>query len=233
VALGGEPFHCCGVISVNQKFRPPLSGGEFTQLVDTGSQQVPSNASRVKLIPVGDSETGSCLPLATRQKRRKPLLPSPEEMARLPLRAQLALTARCVRRVLLVVTTTQKNQHDTTSNELKHAAEIIEQSASGTAPKTKAADITQLVKQVIEGLAAIHGRMIKDVTPDHIHSLARTATAEVAAILTDFGFSSSQLTVVRHDFDRLARLARLYAWTDETPVSAEVFGPLWQRGWDM
>lgn len=39
-----------------------------------------------------------------------------------------------------------------------------------------------------------------------------------------------QLLCVRRDFDRLARLAKMNAWTDDTPVPADVFGPLWPNG---
>ena len=36
-----------------------------------------------------------------------------------------------------------------------------------------------------------------------------------------------QLLCIRRDFDRLARLAKQHAWTDDTPVPPDAFGPLW------
>lgn len=37
------------------------------------------------------------------------------------------------------------------------------------------------------------------------------------------------LLCVRRDFDRVAHLARKHGWTDDTPVPADVFGPMWPK----
>ena len=215
-------------------FKPPLTGGEFTQVVDTGAQQVPPNASRVRLIPVGDGESGRLLPSSMKQKRHPSLLPSTEEIGELPLRAQFALTARCLRRVITLLDIRQENQSKINSGELKQAAELLEQSATQVPPSTTA-DIILLVEQVVQNLAAIHGRSItrSDLRLDNIHFQVRTATSEVTAILADFGLPLSHLSVVRNDFDRIARLAKLRDWTNETPIYQEVFGPLWPKGFDL
>jgi hypothetical protein len=34
---------------------------------------------------------------------------------------------------------------------------------------------------------------------------------------------------IRRDYDRLFRLSRSERWTDDTPVSQEVFGPMWPK----
>ena len=36
-----------------------------------------------------------------------------------------------------------------------------------------------------------------------------------------------QLRCIRRDFDRISLLAKRNNWTDETPVPADVFGPMW------
>ena len=39
-----------------------------------------------------------------------------------------------------------------------------------------------------------------------------------------------QLRAIRKDYDRLKWFVRRYNWGDETPVSPDVFGPLWPEG---
>lgn len=38
-----------------------------------------------------------------------------------------------------------------------------------------------------------------------------------------------QLLCIRRDFDRLVTLAKKHAWTDDTPVPPETFGPMWPK----
>lgn len=38
-----------------------------------------------------------------------------------------------------------------------------------------------------------------------------------------------QLLCIRRDFDRLVSLAKEHNWTDETPVPADAFGPMWPK----
>lgn len=52
-------------------------------------------------------------------------------------------------------------------------------------------------------------------------------TAQSAAIILSNTSDLGELRFIRRDFERLARLARANAWTDDTPVPPEVFGPLW------
>ena len=83
---------------MNPKPKPPMPGGEYTFMVDTGPQGVSPNATRVNLIPVGDGGPGPLLPRVIRPPRRKPLLPSAEEIAKLPRSARVAFAACCVER---------------------------------------------------------------------------------------------------------------------------------------
>ncbi len=39
-----------------------------------------------------------------------------------------------------------------------------------------------------------------------------------------------QLLCVRRDFDRLVYLAKKHAWTDDTPVPPDTYGPMWPDG---
>lgn len=84
----------------NPKPKPPMPGGEYTHVSDTGPQPVPPGIPRVNLIPVGDGGPGPLLPRVTRRPRPKTLLPRPEEIAKLPRLARVAFATCCVRRAL-------------------------------------------------------------------------------------------------------------------------------------
>jgi hypothetical protein len=51
------------------------------------------------------------------------------------------------------------------------------------------------------------------------------ATATVAILRVSP--KPGELVLIRYDFERLRKLAKLNNWTDETPVPADVFGPMW------
>ena len=81
---------------VNPKPKPPLPGGEHTFMTDTGRQAVPPGIPVVNLVPVGDGGPGPLLP---RMRKRKKLLPSCDEIAKLPRWARVAFAERCALRV--------------------------------------------------------------------------------------------------------------------------------------
>jgi hypothetical protein len=57
-----------------------------------------------------------------------------------------------------------------------------------------------------------------------------SAAALIVAAATVETPLARQLRCIRRDFDRLVHLARKNNWTDETPVPASVFGPMWPKG---
>jgi hypothetical protein len=82
----------------NPKPKPPLPGGEYTHVSDPGTPPLPPGVKTVNLIPIGDGGPGTPLPPA--RPRRKPLLPTADELARLPRSARAAFASRCVERSL-------------------------------------------------------------------------------------------------------------------------------------
>ena len=96
------------------KPKPPMPGGEHTQFIDTGPQGVSPGATRVNLIPVGDGGPGTLPPPVTRRKKPKPMLPSEEEVAKLPLGALVAFAVRCAERVLPITRRTDLDESMTT-----------------------------------------------------------------------------------------------------------------------
>jgi hypothetical protein len=70
------------------------------------------------------------------------------------------------------------------------------------------------------------------VVNDHT-SVADTVASAAKIIFETATIDSllmSQLRCIRRDFVRLKKLARKQNWTDETPVSTDVFGPIWPDG---
>lgn len=84
---------------VNPRPKPPFPGGELVQMIDSGPQEVSPNATRVNLIPIGDGGPNPLSPRVTRRPKRKPALPTAEEIEALPSGARAALTLRCALRV--------------------------------------------------------------------------------------------------------------------------------------
>jgi hypothetical protein len=66
------------------------------------------------------------------------------------------------------------------------------------------------------------------VAPPELDPLA-TASFIIAAATVETPVRRL-LRCIRRDFDRLFYLARKNNWTDDTPVSQEVFGPMWPKG---
>jgi hypothetical protein len=56
---------------------------------------------------------------------------------------------------------------------------------------------------------------------------AEDAIAAAAVAILRVSPRPGELVLIRHDFERLRRLAKANGWTDQTPVPPEVFGPLW------
>lgn len=61
-----------------------------------------------------------------------------------------------------------------------------------------------------------------------------TTAADAARVIFETATIDSPLTAqlrcIRRDFVRLKKLARKEKWADDTPVSPEVFGPMWPEG---
>jgi hypothetical protein len=153
-----------------------MPGGEYTHVSDPGTPPLPPGTKVVQLIPVGDGGPGPLLPRVTKRKKRKPLLPSDEEVARLPREALFAFVVRCAERVSPI---TRRMGHDSSTTTYSGARQ----------------------------------------------PLATVARDTAAIMLTSS--DPRDLVWIRRDFDRIARLAKVNKWTDDTPVPPDVFGPLW------
>jgi hypothetical protein len=166
---------------VPQKGGESFQGGEGGPL--TYYVPMPPVKSRGRLIPSGEWQIGEAGPPMTPEEYKayceregilnedRPLIPTSEEIAKLPGSARFAFAKRCAARIAPL--------------------------ASSPAPME------------LDPMA--------------------TASFIIAAATVQTPLRRL-LRCIRNDFDRLSYLARKNNWTDDTPVSQEVFGPMWPKG---
>lgn len=158
--------------------------------------------------------------------RNPPVLPTEDEIAKLPRWARVAFAARCARRVFALYTQYRNEPHDGRMD-LWNAMDSAETSAA-------------LARSTMTGRAWAIDVMMT-TTNEHAAAIAGSA-ANAAGSIDGDGLADMNVVVVaaeeyadlrphiRRDFDLLARLALAYDCTDDTPVPPEVFGPLWPEG---
>jgi hypothetical protein len=157
-------------------------------------------------------------------------LPSTDEIADLPRWAQVAIAARCARRILPLLSGMNQQQREKYWPRVLMAIEVTERTASGL--RFDVQDIKQDV-EVLNGSVANYEQS----------SVIASAKAAVYSALDDFkiatlavsyaGSASEEQRLVdniRRDFDHLLSLSYYMYWNDDTPVPPEVFGPLWPEG---
>jgi hypothetical protein len=163
-----------------------------------------------------------------------PLIPTAEEIAALPRSAGMAFAARCVRRVVPLYRHAWPAAPDHHRAAVERAVRVVEQSA-GEAERAAAAFATAEA-------ADAAGRASAGAAFDAARAAARLAGADslpaaafavrgaADALVRAATYRTSltrQLRRIRRDFDRIAHLAKTNGWTDETPVPADAFGPMW------
>jgi hypothetical protein len=230
---------------------PPANGGYEFEVVELGPPAypapVPPAKSRGRPVPAGDGEglPPRPAPGAARKSRPKvPLVPTEEEIGRLPLWARVAWAARCARRVQPAYREFWAGTSERTLRVLDRAVRTAEQAAAAA---TRLADADALAATLAAAAhpapghafpaaaaaagaaasAAVVGapyaaRSVADAARHAVHLILSTAAVDTPL--------AAQLRCLRRDFARLRRLAREQNWTDDTPVPPDVFGPLWPPG---
>jgi hypothetical protein len=139
--------------------------------------------SLVKPIPLDNWQIGEAGPPITPEEYKayceregildedRPLIPTSEEIAKLPRSSRIAFAMRCAARVAPI---------------------------AGSGAPTE-----------IDPMAAVSFLIAGSTVQTPVRRL---------------------LLRIRYDFDKLSYLARKNNWNDDTPVSQEVFGPMWPNG---
>jgi hypothetical protein len=213
-----------------------MPGGEYTHVSDTGPQPVPPGIPRVNLIPVGDGGPGPLLPRVTKRPRRKPFLPSQEEIEQLPHWARIAFAARCAQRVLPIARRVWPA--DDPYHHLKAigaAVAFAEQTASTAPQRTRelgdaghrlaeaAGDAVACAPNEAAGAAAY-------AAANAANRVARHAAVRAAEAILRVSGDPRDLRAIRQDFERFRCLAKKHKWIDDTPVPPDAVGPLWPPG---
>jgi hypothetical protein len=171
--------------------------------------------------------------------KNPPVLPSEEEITKLPRWARVAFAARCARRVLPLYGSFRPGSSEPIEK-LNPAWAVNEAEQS-------AADATAGPRTASGYDAAAAGYYAADDPHDEAAYSAANAAAYAVADASDDQRSVRAFVAMNHaahaaksladlrlhirrDFDHLARLAEWQHWTDDTPVPPEVFGPLWPEG---
>jgi len=169
-----------------------------------------------------------------------PVLPTEDEIAKLPRWARVAFAARCARRSLssvpkefggfdlgLLVSTTRAVEAAAVSLSFtlgEFARRIVEVIA------VDSADLKYIEGPTSNSFADYRKFALKAVVAAVRAADSYANATEVFTASSIAGSDGVARSLIRRDFDHLARLASAYGWTDNTPVPPEVFGPLWPEG---
>lgn len=170
----------------------------------------------------------------------RPLVPSEEEIKKLPRWARVAFAARCGRRILplfrmgypdapakdleaIRTAVTMAERHAAEATLANQASGIDTRDAYDTA--VRAAYFADSSRAGPGYAAAIVVAAARDLLADPLGQ-ARTIAdnADDALVLAD----PRSRVFIRRDFTRLVNAAKANAWTDDTPVPPDVFGPMWE-----
>jgi hypothetical protein len=153
------------------------------------------------------------------------ILPSWDEIAKLPRWAQVAFAARCAHRLLGDV-----EQHETS-----RAVQVAEQAAAQGKVDPNTADAALVAVEAFDRIqrydqAAYYAAWVAHVATHPRGEADFSHHVISAARLTFKRFASDRFRVAlpAQDLSRLLRLAQEQHWTDDTPVPPEVFGPMWE-----
>ena len=157
-------------------------------------------------------------------------IPSMKEIAKLPLWAQVAFAARCARRVQALFAQFWAAAPSEHVKAIDRAITLAE--ASAASPASASESVTAYARAAATAAA----------DASDARAGAHTATRAARAAATAAGaaaYVDASRAAIRRDFELLLELAKgregVPAWTDETPVPPEVFGPMWAErapgGW--
>lgn len=176
-----------------------------------------------------DALTGDCHKDCQYRDPPNPHLPSEEEIVELPRWARVAFAARCVRRVRPLAALVPAGLPPLTR---ENAQAINESISSGEFAAARPRNEEFVILERLKGTAAW---ILIYATNGSADSTGRNDTAYAISQVMAFAVASavhfsSIVPHIRRDFDRLAHLAEVRRWDDNTPVPPDVFGPLWPEG---
>lgn len=178
-----------------------------------------------------DALTGNCHRDSCYYDPPNTSLPTEEEIAQLPRWARVAFAARCARRVLPLYAhywPSAPTEHVVAVHYSVRIAELGGEAAArfGDSAKEAAQAAWSNRLEGVHGLAEVAAATAS-------HAAFARGGDELRSVIHAVESAGLLVTIrpqIRRDFAHLARLAEWQRWTDDTPVSPEVFGPLWPEG---
>jgi hypothetical protein len=190
----------------------------------------------VELIPAGPPvEIIEAFPLGIKLDPNRPLAPTEAEVAQLPRWARGAYASRCARRLLPLLNVAASGLNADQKQAVRAVVRAVEQSAIGDLMALKSAMIksaAQTLKQFAENVGSFceSNNAIRSALAAARLEACQTAQLTVATLQRLATTRTLRFALLpRRDFDHLLKVAKKGKWTDDTPVSPEVFGPLWDR----
>lgn len=173
-----------------------------------------------------------------------PVVPTEEEISKLPRWARVAFAARCAMRVYPLLhdawpDITEENQFQVKSTALAAetaaangsldtlVANVFRMGAADAAHHVSTTAINEGKKHAAN-IAFVASLAFNSAYAEEGHKQITLAWKSVMRSWELLQESSSN--VARKEFDSLNRIAQWQHWTDDTPVPSEVFGPLWPEG---
>lgn len=220
--------------------RPPVSAADYFE-GETGSPiyhvPMPPAGARLRFIAGQLEAVDPDAPTAA----NRPLVPSSDELAKLPRLSGFAFVARSARRVwplacaalvscpkdaeavaqALDLTEAYANGQGEPALVTKAAREAIQAAANALAASSAAVDAVLATHHAADAVREQPGGvfMLCLAVEYAVKAITHAATVETPI--------HRQLFCIRRDFDRLAALAKKHNWADDTPVPPDMFGPMW------
>jgi len=167
-------------------------------------------------------------------------IPTEEEIAQLPRWARVAFAARCARRVQPIFSAAWPDADEWHVQRIEQAISIAEDAAFQARSATIAPGIDNVKEAVVAALTsasaavaaadAAYGAWLAATTAQTAADTVAYVAADAARAAKGASFEREVVSGIRRDFARLKEMAEREAWTDETPVLSEFFGPLWLEG---
>jgi hypothetical protein len=170
-------------------------------------------------------------------------LPTEPEISRLPHWAKVAFAARCARRVLPLLKYAWTEATEPDLGTVENDIQVAELAAVHARPAARGGDVDSVAAALAAHLAgfpaaravaraAFRAASAADVDPSEDLGDSTLAAAEAAESAAEAAgvLRVDILPALRNDYDSLVRQSIVRKWSDDSPVTSDVFGPLWPNG---
>jgi hypothetical protein len=223
-------------MSQRRKHKLPLPiPNEFepssAEIVDAPGKRTRAFGTPVELVAAGPPlEIIEAPPRGPKPDPDRSLVPTEAELANLPRWARLGFAARCARRLLPLLSPDKGASQSELVSTIAALVTAVEQSAANARIQKRAMATAYRAVQVFQTYAPLERDVLAAAVAAYHGEGCRAARCAVETLERLATVRTLRLVLTpRKDFDRIVRTARRQAWTDDTPVSPESFGPLWDH----